>query len=120
MRKAIKATCDEESVLRVGDFFEANVRSSCVDCQVTDTSIQAANKSDSIDLCYTRAIHKQLELSSQHARTSRTAVKELHLAGYLQPAGLYDGHFLGNYRVRISPNDLHNASFLLSDLWHCL
>jgi len=133
MRRAIKATSDEESVLRVGDFFEANVRkvvsgegsshagiSSGVDCQVKDTNIQTAHTGDSIELCYTRGIHKQLELTSQHARTRRSAIKELHLAGYLQLAGLYDGHFLRNYRVRISPNDLHNTSFLLSDLWHCL
>ena len=60
-------------------------------------------------------IYAEFKLSPENSGTRRAAVELLHLAGGFQPAGPYDGHFLGNCLIRVSPNDFHDGSFLLSE-----
>jgi hypothetical protein len=83
-------------------------------CRHPKRTVQGTTGRDSFDLLRrTRAIHAQLKLNSNDARTRRTAVELLHLTVYLQPAGPDDEHFPGSRLIRISPNDLHKPSSLL-------
>jgi len=104
-------------IARVAACLEVNIADASHSRLVANSAFythrEATTARDSVDLRSTRAIHAQLKLNSKDAWTRRTAVELLHLTGCLQPAGPYDGHFLGNCLIRISPNDLHDASFLL-------